>query len=43
MIPLVLTLVALLLAGIELVRSRATSLLAWAVVLLGVALIWGRL
>ncbi len=36
------TIVAALLAGIALVHSRGHSLLAWAVVALCIALLWGR-
>lgn len=40
-IPTILEVVALILAAIEVVRSRAQSLLAWAVVLIALALLWG--
>lgn len=43
MIPHILEAVALILAAIELVRSRGQSLVAWAVVALAVALLWGLL
>ena len=38
-----LLIVALILAGIELVRSRASSLLAWAVFIIAAVLVIGRL
>lgn len=40
MLANVLCLVALILAGIELARSKGQSLLAWAVVCVAVALTW---
>ncbi|HEY6012997.1 MAG TPA: hypothetical protein VIU37_03295 [Candidatus Limnocylindrales bacterium] len=42
-IPHVLELVAFVLAAVELIRSRGLSLLAWAVVFLALALLWGLL
>lgn len=43
LVVLALIVVALILAGIELVRSRIESLLAWAVFLIAVVLLVGRL
>lgn len=40
--PLALILVALILGLIELVRTRASSLLAWAIVALSLSLSWGQ-
>ncbi len=42
-IPLILEVVALVLAAIELLRSRGQSLVAWAVLLLCIALLYGHL
>lgn len=42
MILLVLVIVALVLAAIDLIRSRGQSLTAWAVTFLAVALLWER-
>lgn len=42
-IPLVLELIALVLAIIEQVRARGVSLIAWAVIFVCAALLWGRL
>ena len=43
MIPLVLTVVALVLALVDELRAKGQSVLGWAVVFLCVALLWGRL
>ena len=43
MIPLVLTIVALVLALVDQAQARGRSLVAWAVVFLCVALLWGRI
>lgn len=43
MIPLILTIVALVLALVDEFRARGESLVAWAVVFLCVALLWGRI
>jgi hypothetical protein len=40
-IPTVLYIVGIILAGIELARSRGQSLLAWAVVVVCIGLLWG--
>lgn len=42
-IPLALTLVALILALIEEFRTHGTDLIGWAVVCLSLAALWGRL
>lgn len=42
-VPNVLAIVALILAVVEVVRSRGQSLLAWAVGLVALALVWGVL
>lgn len=42
-VPTVLALAALILAGIEQVRAAGRSLLAWAVILLATAMLWGVL
>ena len=41
-IPLALILVAAILAVVQLVRSRAADLLAWGLLALALALLWGR-
>lgn len=41
--PLALVLTALILGIVELVRTRASSLLAWAIVALSLSLSWGSL
>lgn len=43
MTPSILYIVALILAGIDLIRSRGQSLTGWAVVLVCIGLLWGRL
>lgn len=43
MIPMALFLSAGMLSVIELVRSRAQSLIAWAVLALSLGLVWNRL
>jgi len=43
MIPLALLIVAAILAVVALIQSRATAILAWAVLCLAVALLWGKL
>ena len=40
-IPIVLFLVALILAAIEQIRARGQSLLIWAVILIALGLVWG--
>ena len=42
-IPTLLFVVALILASIDLIRSRGQSLTGWAVVLIAVGLLWGVL
>ena len=42
-IPTLLFVVALILAGIDLFRSRGQSLTGWAVVLICIGLLWGVL
>ena len=42
-IPTALALVALILALVEEFRDRGQSLIGWAVVLIAIALLWGRL
>ena len=41
-IPLILFVVALILAAVDLFRSRGQSLTSWAVVLVCVGLLWGN-
>jgi len=43
MIPMVLTIVALVLALVEQLNARGRSLVAWAVVFVCIALLWGRI
>lgn len=43
MIPLILTIVALVLALIDELQAQGKSLLGWAVVLVCIALLWGRI
>ena len=42
-IPVILFVVALVLGAIDLIRSRGQALTSWAVVLIAVGLLWGRL
>jgi hypothetical protein len=41
-VPTILVLVAGVLAVIEAVRSKGQSLVAWAVLLIAIALVWGK-
>ena len=43
MMPTVLALVALILALIDQLAARGRSILAWAVICLALALVWGKL
>ena len=42
-IPLLLFIVALVLALVDLIRSRGQALTGWAVVLIAIGLLWGRI
>jgi hypothetical protein len=41
-IPIVLFIVALILAAIDEIRARGESLTAWAVILVAIGLLWGH-
>ncbi len=42
-IPTILFIIALVLAGIDLIRSRGQSLTSWAAALIAVGLLWGKI